>query len=103
MKRVNILITENINSNIKRCRNLKKEKEHKNVAEEFGVKKNTISTWISNRTKIIDACEFNQVNSSRKKLKKSDKKDLGEAVFTSSRTCAQKILLSKEILSKRKP
>ena len=82
MKRVNILITENINSNIKRCRNLKKEKEHKNVAEEFGIKKNTISTWISNRTKIIDACEFDQVNPSRKKLKKSDKKDLGEAVFT---------------------
>ena len=54
----------------------------KSVAKEYGVKKNTISTWIVNKRKIFEAYESGQVNSSRKKLKKSDNKDLDEAVFT---------------------
>ena len=54
----------------------------KSVAKEHGVKKNTISTWIANKRKIFEAYESVQVNSSRKKLKKSDNKDLDEAVFT---------------------
>ena len=62
---------------------MKKEKvRRKSIAEEYGVKKNTISTWIANKRKIIEAYESGQVNSSRKKLKKSDNKDLDEAVFT---------------------
>ena len=48
----------------------------------YGVKKNTISTMIANKRKIFEAYESGQVNSSRKKFKKSDNKDLGEAVFT---------------------
>ena len=44
--------------------------------------KNKISKWITNRTKIIQAYESGQVNSSRKILKKSVNKDLNEAVFT---------------------
>ena len=54
----------------------------KSVAEEYGVKKNTISTWIANKRKIFGAYEAGQVNSSWKKLKKSGNKDLDEAVFT---------------------
>ena len=54
----------------------------KRVAEEYGLKKNTISTWIANRTKNIEGYESGHVNSSRKKLKKSDTKDLDETVFT---------------------
>ena len=54
----------------------------KSVAKEYGVKKNTISTWIVNKRKIFEAYDSGQVNSSRKKLKKSDNKDLDEAVFT---------------------
>ena len=48
----------------------------KSVAKEYGVKKNTISTWIVNKRKIYEAHESGQVNSSQKKLKKSDNKDL---------------------------
>ena len=60
---------------------MKKEKEQKNVVEEYRVKKNTISTWITNRTEIIEAYESGQVNRSRKNFIKSDNKDLDEAVF----------------------
>ena len=37
---------------------------------------------MANRTKIIEAYESSQVNPSRKMFKKSDNKDLDEAVFT---------------------
>ena len=36
----------------------------KAVAEEYGVKKNTISTWFANKRKIFEAYEPGQVNSS---------------------------------------
>ena len=79
MKRVNISITEKY----KALQKIKEGKStKKSIAEEYDVKKNTISTWISNKRKIIEANESGQVNSSRKKLKKSDNKDLDEAVFT---------------------
>ena len=79
MKRVNISITEKYKAlqKIEEGKSMKKS-----IAEEYGVKKNTISTWIANKRKIIEAYESGQVNSSRKKLKKSDNKDLDEAVFT---------------------
>ena len=54
----------------------------KSVAEEYGVNKNTISTWIANKIEIFEAYESGQLNSSRKKLKKIGNKDLDEAVFT---------------------
>ena len=44
--------------------------------------KNAISTWIANKRKIFEGYESGQVNSSQKKLKKIDYKDLDEAVFT---------------------
>ena len=79
MERVNISITEKYKA-------LQKIEEGKitmkSVAEEYGAKKNTISTWIANKRKIFEAYESGQVNSSRKKLKKSDNKDLDEAVFS---------------------
>ena len=79
MKRVNIFITEKYEA-LQKIEEGKSTKE--SVAEEYGVKKNTISTWIANKRKIFEAYESGQVNSSRKKLKKSDNKDLDEAVFT---------------------
>ena len=59
---------------------MKKEKKtnKKNVAEEYGVKKSRISTWIASRTKIIEVYESGQANPNPKKLKKSD---LDEAFF----------------------
>ena len=78
MKRVNISITEKYNA-LQKIEVGKSTK--KSVAVEYGVKKNTISTWITNKRKISEAYESGQLNSSRKKLKKSDNKELDEAVF----------------------
>ena len=79
MKRVNISITEKYKALHKIVEG---KSTKKSVAEEYGVKKKTISTWIANKRKIFKAYESGQVNSSRKKLKKSDNKDLDEAIFT---------------------
>ena len=79
MKRVNISITEKYKA-LQKIEEGKSTK--KSVAQEYGIKKNTISTWIANERKIFEAYETGQVNLSRKKLKKSDNKDLDEAVFT---------------------
>ena len=79
MKRVNISITEKYKA-LQKIEEGKSTK--KSIAKEYGVKKNTISTRIANKRKIIEAYESGQVSSSRKKLKKSDNKDVDEAVFT---------------------
>ena len=99
MKRVNIFITEKYKA-LQKIEEGKSKK--KSVAEEYGVKKNTISTWIAKR-KIFEAYESGQVNSSRKKLKKSDSKDLDEAVLPGSKMHARTTFLSTELSSKREP
>ena len=78
MKRVNISITKSI----KLCKNLKEEKYEEKCRRGKWSKEEYLSTWIANKRKIFKAHESGQVNSSRKKLKKSDYKDLDEAVFT---------------------
>ena len=81
------------------------KKTNKSVAEEYGVKKNAISTAVANKRKIIEACESGQLNSSQEKLKKSDNNDLDEAVFTwfknpqSSNIPANGIIIKKKALS----
>ena len=74
----------------------------KSVAEEYGVKKNTVSTWIANKRKIFEAYESGQVNSSRKKLKKRDNKDLNEAVFTWFKTARSNNIPVNGIIIKEK-
>ena len=81
MKRINISITEKYKA-LQKIAKKEGKSTKKSVAEEYGVKKNTISTWIANKRKIFEAYESGQVNWSRKKLKKNDDKDLDEAVFT---------------------
>ena len=69
MKSVNTSITEKY----KALQKIEEGKSTKvNVTEEQDVKRNTISTWIANKRKIIEVYESGQVNSSRKRLKKSD-------------------------------
>ena len=53
----------------------------KSVTEEYGVKRNTISTWIAKKKGEKSLKHKNSVRC-RKKLKKSDNKNLDEAVFT---------------------
>ena len=74
----------------------------KSVAEEYGVKKNTVSIWIANKRKIFEAYESGQVNSSRKKLKKRDNKDLNEAVFTWFKTARSNNIPVNGIIIKEK-
>ena len=100
MKRVNISITEKYKA-LQKTEEGKSTK--KSIAEEYRVKKNTIFTWITNKRKIIEAYESGQVNSSRKKLKKSDNKDLDEAFLPGLKIYAQTTFLSTELPSKRKP
>ena len=79
MKWVNISITEKYKALQK---NEEGKSTKKSVTEEYGVKKNTISTWIANKRRILEAYDSGQVNSSWKKFNKNDNKDLDEAVFT---------------------
>ena len=66
MKRVNNPITEKYST----LQKTEGKSTKKSVAEEYSVKKNTISTWIAHKRKIFEAYEFGQVNSSKKKLRK---------------------------------
>ena len=99
MKRVNTSIIE-------KYKGLQKIEEgkstKKSVAEEYGVKKNTISTWIANKRKIFEAYEYGQVNSSRKKLKKSDNKNLDEAAFTCFKNARSNSIPANGIIIKEK-
>ena len=65
----------------KALKKYKKVKERKKYFTGYGVKKNTISIWIANKTNIMEAYESDQINHSREKLRKSDKRDLDEAIF----------------------
>lgn len=65
----------------KALKKYKKVKERKKYFTGYGVKKNRISIWIANKTKIMEAYESDQINHSREKLRKSDKRDLDEAIF----------------------
>ena len=94
MKTVNIAITEKYKA-LQKIEEGKRTK--KSVAEEYGVKKNIISPWIANKRKIFEAYESGQVNSSRKKLKKSDNKDLDEAVFTWFKNASRATFLSTQL------
>ena len=60
MKRINISITEKYKAlqKVEEGRSTKKS-----VVEEYGVKRNTISTWIAKqKKKIVEASEFGQVS-----------------------------------------
>ena len=74
----------------------------KSVTEEYGVKKNTISTWIANKRKIFEAHAFGQMNSSREKLKKSYNNNLDEDVFTwFKNACSNNIPVNKIIIKEK--
>ena len=62
MKRVNISVA----GKHKALQKIEEEKTtKKSVAEEYGVKKNEVSIWITNRTKIIEAYESDKPKSEK--------------------------------------
>ena len=99
MKRVNISIIEKYKA-LQKTEEAKSTK--KSVVEEYGVKKNTISTWIENKRNIFEVYKSCQVKSSQKKLKKSNNKDLVEAVFTWFKNPHSKNIPVHEIIIKEK-
>ena len=104
MKRRNISIAEKYKA-LEKIEEGKSTK--KSVADEYGVKKNNISTWIANKRIIFEVYESDQVNSSRKKFKKSDNKDLDEAVTSfknvrSNNIPVNGIIIKEKDLSQRK-
>ena len=54
----------------------------KTVARKYGVPKNTVSTWLGNKDKILAAYESGEINPKRQKMKRAENKDLDKAVYT---------------------
>eukprot|EP00794_Sanderia_malayensis_P019313 gene19313-biopygen16194 len=53
----------------------------KSVAEKYGVPRNTVSTWLASREKIVAAYESGGVNPKRQKMRKADNENLDKAVY----------------------
>ena len=53
---------------------------HKYVAAKYGVPKNTLSTWVKNKEKLLDALEKGS-NVNRQKLKTGKHELVNKAVF----------------------
>ena len=60
-------------------RDLENGTSNKNVAEKYGVPKNTVSTWLKNRGKLFTALE--KSSSKRKKVRESNYTDIDNVVF----------------------
>ena len=66
----------------KKCqalRDLENGLSNKNVAEKYGVRKNTVSTWVKNKEKIFTALE--KSSNKRKKVMESNYLDIDNVVF----------------------
>ncbi|XP_047139139.1 tigger transposable element-derived protein 4-like [Hydra vulgaris] len=55
---------------------------NKEVAKKYGVPKNTLSTWIKNKTKLSTSLEKNGTKSKRKKLRSGNFKNVDKAIYT---------------------
>ena len=60
-------------------RDLENGLSNKNVAEKYGVRKNTVSTWVKNKEKIFTALE--KSSNKRKKVRESNYLDIDNVVF----------------------
>ena len=60
-------------------RDLENGISNKNVAEKYGVAKNTVSTWLKNKEKLFTALE--KSSNKRKKVRESNYPDIGNVVF----------------------
>nr|XP_047123180.1 tigger transposable element-derived protein 6-like [Hydra vulgaris] len=55
---------------------------NKDFAKKYGVPKNTLSTWIKNKTKLLTSLEKNGTKSKRKKLRSGNFKNVDKAIYT---------------------
>ncbi|XP_065674129.1 tigger transposable element-derived protein 4-like [Hydra vulgaris] len=76
------LTNKSIIEKCKALKDLETGMSNKEVAKKYGVPKNTLSTWIKNKTKLLTSLEKNGTNSKRKKLRSGYFKNVDKAIYT---------------------
>ena len=69
-------------TSVQKCeiiRHIEKGITNKEASERFGVLKNTISTWIKNKEKLLSALQ--EISSHTKKIRSCDYAEVDKAVF----------------------
>ena len=69
---------------IQKCqkiREIEKGMSNKEAAEKYGIPKNTISTWMKNKHKILQSLEEQKTASGSKKVRGCDYEQIDKAVF----------------------
>ncbi|XP_065674039.1 tigger transposable element-derived protein 4-like [Hydra vulgaris] len=76
------LTNKSIIEKCKALKDLETGMSNKEVAKKYGVPKNTLSTWIKNKTKLLTSLEKNGTKSKRKKLRSGYFKNVDKAIYT---------------------
>lgn len=76
------LTNKSIIEKCKALKDLETGMSNKEVAKKYGVPKNTLSTWIKNKTKLLTSLEKNGTKSKRKKLRSGNFKNVDKAIYT---------------------
>ncbi|XP_065642738.1 tigger transposable element-derived protein 4-like [Hydra vulgaris] len=76
------LTNKSIIEKCKALKDLETGMSNKEVAKKYGVPKNTLSTWIKNKTKLLTSLEKNGTKSKRKKLRIGNFKNVDKAIYT---------------------
>ena len=62
-------------------KSLEKGMSNKEVVQNYGVPKSTISTWVKNKDKLLTSLEKNGTKSKRKKLRIGNFENVDKAIF----------------------
>ena len=76
------LTNKSVVEKCKALKDLEKGMSNKEVAQKYGVPKNTISTWVKNKDKLLTSLEKNGTKSKRKKLRTGNFENVDKAIFT---------------------
>ncbi|XP_065647138.1 tigger transposable element-derived protein 4-like [Hydra vulgaris] len=75
------LTNKSIIEKCKALKDLETGMSNKEVAKKYGVPRNTLSTWIKNKTKLLTSLEKNGTKSKRKKLRSGNFKNVDKAIY----------------------
>jgi len=75
------LDNKSIGIKCKALKDLEKGMKNKDVAAKYGVKKNTLSTWLKNKKKLTTSLEKKGMSSSQKSTRCGDYDQVDKAVF----------------------
>ena len=76
------LTNKSIIEKCKALKDLEKGMSNKELAQKYGVPKNTVSTWVKNKNKLLISLEKNGTKSKRKKLRSGNFENVDKAIFT---------------------